>query len=188
MKESLATDNDYNLWVLLGQTRDLVHQSRDKELKQYGISTVRAGVLFVIEALGDKATTAEISRWMLRKSHTTSELLSRMEKEGLVRKVKILGRKSSARVVLTEKGREAYYQSSERQSIHRIMSVLSEEERKQMRSCLEKLRDKAYTEREMHGKLPFPSTVSYSIRTWRMFRLFALHHYLYSISAWPELV
>ena len=66
-----------------------------------------------------------------------------MEKQGLVRKVKDLDRKNLVRVVLTEKGREAYYHSTKRESIHQIMSFLSEEERQQLRHCLQTLRDKA---------------------------------------------
>jgi len=102
--------------------------------------------MLVIQTFGGKATVGEIARWTLREPHSVSELLSRMEKEGLVRKVKELGKKSGVRVVLTEKGREAYYKSTARESIYETMSSLSEEERQQLRSCLRKLRYKALTQ------------------------------------------
>jgi DNA-binding MarR family transcriptional regulator len=79
-----------------------------------------------------------------------------MEKEGLVRKTKDLERKNLIRVSLTEKGQQAYYQSSRLESVHRIMSSLSEEERQQLSSCLETLRDRALKELGMEQRPPFP--------------------------------
>ena len=143
MKNFLSTDQDYGLCVLLQQASKAILEACQQELKQYGISPGQAMVLFVIKAIGDKATPAEIARWILQKPHSVSELVSRMEKQGLVRKVKDLDRKNLVRVVLTEKGREAYYHSTRRESIHQIMSFLSEEGRQQLRHCLQTLRDKA---------------------------------------------
>ena len=45
-------------------------------------------MLFAIKAIGDKATPAEISRWTLRESQSTSAILDRMEKVGLIARVK----------------------------------------------------------------------------------------------------
>lgn len=65
-----------------------------------------------------------------------------MEKAGLVKRVKDLDRKNQIRVAVTEKGRRAYNQAG-RQTIHQTFSCLSEEERKQLRSYLDRLLDKA---------------------------------------------
>ena len=138
-----SNDQDYRLWVLLNQVRDAVLKARQKELNQYNISASQAAVLLVIEAIGPKATPAEISRRVFRKPHSVSGILSRMEKKGLVMRLKDLDRKNLVRVVLTGKGREAYYQSTKQESIRQIMSSLSEEERQQLTSSLETLRDKA---------------------------------------------
>lgn len=45
-------------------------KARDKELRKYNISVRQAGVLFVTQAIGRKATPAEISRQLLRRSHS----------------------------------------------------------------------------------------------------------------------
>ena len=90
MNAPLSTDQDYNLWVLLHQAKDAVFKAREKELSQYGISAMEAAALFIIQAIGDKATPAEISRWIFREHHTVTALLSRMEKKGLITKVKDL--------------------------------------------------------------------------------------------------
>ena len=146
MKDFSSTDQDYRLWVLLNQVRDAVLKARQKELDQYNISATQAATLLVIEAIGPKATATEISRRLFRKPHSiagAAGTLSRMEKKGLVMRLKDLDRKNLVRVVLTEKGREAYYQSTKQESIRQIMSSLSEEERRQLTSCLHTLRNKA---------------------------------------------
>jgi len=156
MKNFSSADQDYNLWVLLQQVGHAAFKARQKELNQYSISNTQAMVLFVIQAIGNKATPAEISRWVFREPHTVSGLLNRMEKEGLVRKVKDLERKNLVRVSITEKGQQAYHQSTKIESIRKVISSLSEEERQQLRSSLETLRDKALKELGVNRKLPFP--------------------------------
>ncbi len=156
MTNSLSADEYFNLWVLLCQTKDIIFKVRQKELSQYGISPEQASVLFTIKVIGDRATPAEISRWLLRKQHTVTELLSRMEREGLVSKTKDLARKNMIRVTLTEKGQQAYSQSTGIESIYNIMSPLSEEQCQRLRPCLEGLRDRALKQLGIEQKPPFP--------------------------------
>jgi DNA-binding MarR family transcriptional regulator len=154
MKNISPVDEDYNLWVLLHQTTDAVIRARQKELDQFGISFIEVGVLVVIQTIGEKATPSEISRRIFREPHTVSALLNRMEKRGLLRKTKDLDRKNMVRVTITEKGRQAYDKSTRRKSIYRMISSLSEEERQQLRACLEKLRNKAFKELTVEYKPP----------------------------------
>jgi len=158
LEKITTTDEDLNLWWLLDQARHLVFRVRQKELDAYNISVRQAAALLVIQAAGERATPARISRLLLREPHSFSESLDTMEKKGLVRRVKDLERKNQVRVVLTEKGREVYYQSTKRKSIHLIMSSLSEEERQQLRHCLQILGNKALKELGIeHGMLYPPS-------------------------------
>jgi len=157
MKSYTDSDEDYTLWFLLRQACDASLRARDKELSQYDISVEEAAVLFVVQANGERATPSEISRWLFREPHSTSGLIIRMEKDGLVRKLHDLERKNMLRVVMTEKGRDAYEKSTARESIHRIMSSLSQDERQQLRSCLERLRNEALKELRVERKAPpFP--------------------------------
>lgn len=112
--------------------------------------------MFVINALGDKATPAEISRWLFRESQSVSGILNRMEKQGLVRRDKDLGKKNLVRVALTEKGREVYGNCTKRESMHRIMASLSGEQRQQLIACLENLRDAALKYLGEEQEMPFP--------------------------------
>jgi DNA-binding MarR family transcriptional regulator len=139
-------DEDQDLWLLLTHARYAVFRAREKELLRYGVSPEQMGLLFVVQALGNKATPAAISRHILRQPHTVSALVDRMVKRGLVKKVKDLDRKNLVRVVMTEKGQKAYEISTKRGPIHRIMNTLNTEERREFKTYLEKLLTKARKE------------------------------------------
>jgi DNA-binding MarR family transcriptional regulator len=156
MKTDVAADPDYELWVLLHQATDAIAGAREDELRKFGISMMQAAVLFIVKAIKGPATPAEISRWLFREPHTVSGLLNRMEKQGLVKKVKDLERKNLIRVEITDKGEEGYRRSRGLQSIHRILSSLSQEERDNLRASLRTLRDKALEEPKPTLRLPFP--------------------------------
>ena len=99
--------------------------------------------LYAISILGEEVTPARISQWQILEPHTISGMVSRMEKEGLVKKVKDLRKKNWVRVVITEKGSKAFAQSTTRESIHHTVGSLSPEQRLQFHSCLEVLQESA---------------------------------------------
>ena len=134
-----SSDEDQDLWLLLTHARYAVFRAREKELQRYGVSPEQVGLLFVVQALGNKATPAALSRYILRQPHTVSALVDRMAKRGLVKKVKDLDRKNLVRVVITEKGQKTYELSTKRGPIHRIMATLSDSERKQFKEYLERI-------------------------------------------------
>ena len=141
-----AEDEDQDLWLLLTHTRYAVFRAREKELQRYGISPEQVSLLFTVQALGNKATPAALSRHILRQPHTVSALVDRMARRGLVKKVKDLDRKNLVRVVLTEKGQKTYELSTKRGPIHRIMNELSAKEKNDFREYLVRLLAKARKE------------------------------------------
>jgi DNA-binding MarR family transcriptional regulator len=142
----LNDKNKYDLVGLLNQTTETIFRARQAELQQYNISTSQGAVLFITKTLGDKATISEISRWLLRKPHTISEMIYRMEKKGLVKKTKAPNQKKIINVTLTPKGLEVYEKSKKRQSFQNILSTLSSTEHQQMISYLQRLKDAAVDE------------------------------------------
>jgi DNA-binding MarR family transcriptional regulator len=156
MKKSHSEDKDFNLWVMLEQARTAVGTARDKELYQYKVSFMKAAVLYIVNAIGSEATPAEISRWILRRSHSVSGLLERMEKDGLIKKAKDLPRRNLVRVTLTDKGKQILKETTKRESIHNVMSVLSASEQEQLYSMLQRLRDRALKETITIPTPPFP--------------------------------
>ena len=155
-----GTNEDYVLWWLITSMRRAMRKARAKELLEIGLSPSEAVVLFVVNTVGYRCTPAEISRWVLREPHSTSGILDRMEKGGLIRKVKDLERRNMIRVEMTEKGRKLHeIATKRRKSIRRIMSVLSDKERHELKNSLQKIRDKALKEIGITRKAPFPPTV-----------------------------
>jgi DNA-binding MarR family transcriptional regulator len=151
-----AQDEDQDLWFLLTHARYAIFRAREKELQRYGVSPEQVGLLFVVQALGNKATPAALSRHILRQPHTVSALVDRMARRGLVKKVKDLDRKNLVRVVMTEKGQKTYDLSTKRGPIHRIFNTISAEEKKKFRETLEKLLAKARKEIGLDKEDIFP--------------------------------
>jgi DNA-binding MarR family transcriptional regulator len=152
MKSGPIINRDYDLIGLLNQTTETIFRARQKELDQFNISTSQGAVLFITRALGERATISEISRWLLRKPHTVSEIVSRMEKRGLLKKTRAPKRKSIIKVALTPKGLEVYRKSKKRQSFRNILSSLSLEERQQMMAYLKRLKESAVNELKNHDE------------------------------------
>ena len=153
-KTVLPLDNpNLKLWVLLDQTRDIISKARELELVQYKLSRVQAAVLFILLIENRGLTINEISNWNVREPNSVLSLVNRMEKIGLVKKIRD-AEDDKIKIVATEKGRKLYTGAS-RLSIEMIFSILSKEEKKQLNSSLRKLRSKA---RELLGidyKPPF---------------------------------
>jgi DNA-binding MarR family transcriptional regulator len=160
MTNTLFGDKDYQLWFLLNQARDSVFKVRQRELSEYGISPEEARVMFIVHVLNNNCTPAEIAKWRLRRHHTVLSILNRMEQKKLISKTKDLERKNLVKVSLTDKGQQAFYQSTKIDLLHQVMSSLSQEERQQLRSFLETLRDRALEVvnniSEPDPKPPFP--------------------------------
>ena len=154
MTKAEFLDQDFNLWILLAQTRALLFSAGEEELSRWGISLMQGWTIFTIKAIGDRATPAEIARWLGREPHTVSSLLSRMVSQGLVMKEKSLDKKNLVRIKLTDKGEKLYHEAIGMKPMHEIISVLSTEERSQLKSLLGKLRDRAQQNLGRRYKLP----------------------------------
>ncbi len=155
LKKTLSIDKDFNLLVLTHEIAHMVYRSRQRELIQYGISAIESFTMQAILFLGGKATPAEISRNLLREHNTVSALLNRMERKGLIKKSRNPDKKNVWIVVLTKKGQDIYVQSAKSASIKTVMSVLSEDERQQFRSCLWKIWDEAIKQESRETKMLF---------------------------------
>jgi DNA-binding MarR family transcriptional regulator len=156
MKNKKSHDPDFETWMLLAQTRRAMFRARNEKLLKFGISPRQAAMMFMILTLGEKATPSELARSLFREPHSISELVERMAKVGLVRKVSNLARKNSVRIELTDKGRSVYARSVSEEPVHRIMASLSAEESEQLRTLLIKLWDGAVKELGMEKGDPFP--------------------------------
>jgi DNA-binding MarR family transcriptional regulator len=149
MVKKSSTDNEciiesYRLFHLLRQTSDAVHKTREVELKKYNLTPEQAGALVCIHSMGNKATPAELSRWLFRERNSVTILLNRMHKLGLINKKADDRRKNIIRLGLTDKGREAYQRAIEFQSFYPIIDALPERKRKQLWALLQIVRLKVF--------------------------------------------
>jgi DNA-binding MarR family transcriptional regulator len=129
--------------VLLSRARDLMLDIRQTELAPYDISPRQAYVLFILYHLGHKATLAQLAKHNEREANTISVQMTRMEREGLVKKVRQTTKSTLLMFEMTKKGIDVYHQSKKHTSEKVIMSVLSEEERQQFVATLQKIIHKA---------------------------------------------
>ena len=155
MKRGMPINEHYELCLLLEQANDIVLKIRKSELEELNISIARATTLLVIKALGTGATTAEVSRWLVRRPHSVSELLGRMEKDGLVTKLTKSESKRKTTFELTDKGEEIYDKLIG-PTCQDILSCLSDKDRHQLRSSLRTIRDEAFKYLAVELKPPFP--------------------------------
>jgi DNA-binding MarR family transcriptional regulator len=157
MGTNVTTYGKRELWALLSQASNALGRVADSELSQVGISMMQAAVLVFVKNSKEPVIPAHISRWLFREPHTVSQLLMRMEKQGLVKRTKNLDRKNQVRITLTEKGEKAFQQQSEMRGIGRILSILTPEECNKLGVSLKKLRDEAIKELDTRPRqLPFP--------------------------------
>jgi DNA-binding MarR family transcriptional regulator len=148
--------NDRRIAALLDQVSNAVTRFRARELAPAGISAIEAEVLFTLNTAEVPTTPAEISRWILRGSDSTSRLIQRMEAKGLVQKSKDLERGNLVRVSMTEKGKAAYEISLAQWRIDHPVSLLSDQAKKQLEILLRKMLQGCPAEYSAKHSVPYP--------------------------------
>jgi DNA-binding MarR family transcriptional regulator len=156
MDVELQKDPDYQLWVLLQQARDAANKVREREMARYGLTAIQAAIIFVASSHGGRVTSATISDWLMREQHTVSSTLSRMEKIGLIRKVKNNEKHGELTVHLTDKGRAAFTKIQNIQTVRDFFSDIPEGERKKLFAQLKSIRDKALDQLFQGKKALYP--------------------------------
>ncbi len=145
MPEEVVLPPEYRIWFALHEADTGILKAIEKELSRFAISAPAAGLMYVLQASGEPATLNELSRWLFRRPHSVSELVGRMARQGLVRKVRDPKRKGGVRVKLTKKGDEILRQyMKEMRVVRTIMSGLSKAETDVLLACLEKLRRRSF--------------------------------------------
>jgi DNA-binding MarR family transcriptional regulator len=131
------------MYELFRRTGAAIHRARRKELRKFKLSDSEAAVLFVVKSSNNMITPAGIAHQLIQDNHAVAQLIVRMQKRGLLKKVKDLPRPNMVRVVLTEYGELMREKTKKFKAIEEIFSILSEKEREQLTSNLERLWAKA---------------------------------------------
>ena len=139
MKTQKLSNSNLELWTILGKVRHSIFLVRQKELNQYNLSASHAYLLRIIIDLGSKATIFEVAKKVDRKISVISRQTARMEKDGLIKRIKQSPKKNILQLELTKKGLDMAKISYESKSLDILFSCLSSEDRQQMESSLNRL-------------------------------------------------
>jgi len=143
MNKSSLSKINFDLWLLIGNAQHSILLVRQRELGQYHIPIRQLHVLRVIQDLGLKATIPEVAKQVDRELHAISKQTVRMEKDGLIRRIKATPKSNLLKLELTEKGVEIAKLARQSQSIDKIFSVLPKEKRQELLSMLYEITTKA---------------------------------------------
>jgi len=159
MKYIASMDQDHRIWVWLHHTLHVVYRAREKELDQFGISLMQAGVLFAVQKAPKPVTCAKIARWLLREPNSMHTLLNRMVQQGLLYKTNDTHDKRLVRIILTERGRQLYkiiYARPLKDDVlNRVFSTLSSPEKQQLEDLLRRVLHATIDELQMHRALRY---------------------------------
>jgi DNA-binding MarR family transcriptional regulator len=158
---SKIEDKEYDIWILLSRVYHLIAMLRKLELSKFSILPTQSYILFIIKALGNDTTPSNISEFVYQQRSSISDILNRMEKQGLIKKTNHSGGNKRVIVTLTNKGEKALTLSRNREYLHKVMSSLTDEEKHKLESGLELLRDSAINELSITQKtIMRPSQIS----------------------------
>jgi len=141
MAQQIKADKDYTLFTQLIQVADLFVKIRERELLPQNLSATAAEILFLVDAMGEGVTPAKLSRLTLREPHSTSGLLVRMEKHGLLKRTKNMDRKNLIRITLTAKGEKALKQAMKLDGTTQVIAKLTAAQQKQLKTTLSALKE-----------------------------------------------
>lgn len=157
MKSDGSKNKDNDFWVLWDRTSHAVRRAREIELRQTAdLSGVEAGLLSFVKASKEPVTPSVLARLLHREPHTVSGLVSRMQRRGLVKKEKNLGRKNLVRVTVTKKGEEAFKKQATVNVPSTIMlTALTDKERAALTEYMAKLHKRAVEVIRENQPLPY---------------------------------
>ena len=157
MKQFSIDSPEFKLCVLLSQANHFLSRVQARELREIGTSRMEYSVLYALDNIGSSATPNSISQLIGRTPHSTSMLLTRMEKGGLVTRNRDMNDKTRVRIVTTAKGQKIYELAQRTHAVYKLISAIPRENRRQLASNLEALRDAALKELGVRTKPPLSS-------------------------------
>jgi DNA-binding MarR family transcriptional regulator len=149
-----ADDPRIVLYSLLDSTRETISKAIDLELAQYQMSSPQVKIMHILAQSDNGMTLDSLAESTVRELNSISTLVSRMQKKGLVTKVRTKDNQKIY-VRLTDKGKDIYNNTVTEQSIYLIFDALSAEEKKALAALLAKLQLKARNILGLDYKPPF---------------------------------
>jgi DNA-binding MarR family transcriptional regulator len=132
-------------WMLLHQTNSSMIKCEDKQFGPLGITTQQHAVLMAVKFSPTPPTLTQIADWVDRHINSITLIVDRMEKSGLVKRVRNTHDRRSFRLMMTAKGEKHLQTGIETGTplIQEMLNCLTNEELQAMSEFLEKIRTKA---------------------------------------------
>ena len=137
--DSLPFESGTEVWRLIVQVNRLMLKGRKPILAKCRVPDTQFETLCTIHEIGERATPTEVSRRTYRKLNTITGIINRMEKAGLVKKIKNHNKSNSVRLIITEKGLDIYNKAEASGISGYLLSCLSQEAKHQLLGYLERI-------------------------------------------------
>ncbi len=133
-------------WALYRQTYNSITRCEEALFAKLGLTPQQYMVLLAIKYIHGPVTPTDVANWLDRNTNSITLIVDRMEKDGLVTRVRDLPDRRALRLVITPKGKEAFDRATGPgwELIQEIMSCFSEEELKTFIRLLGKMRGKTF--------------------------------------------
>lgn len=143
-----------NLLIMLDQTNSVISTAVELELKSFRITQPQVRILNMLSREDRPVTIDELVKWTFKEFNSVSTLINRMEKRGLIKKIK-KQEDLKTYIIPTEKGSVLFHKKVTERSIHLIFGKLSVEEKTQLYNILKKVRDTTSNYLGLDFKPPF---------------------------------
>lgn len=142
-------------WSLLQLTNDSTVKCAESAFAKVKLTPQQFAVLAAIKNIGDPVLPTDVAKWLDRNTNTITLIIDRMEKDGLVSRVRDLKDRRALRLLISPRGQKLYDQAVKpaRELPKAILSVLSAEELKTLIQTLEKIRQKTFEYRNIEDKV-----------------------------------
>jgi DNA-binding MarR family transcriptional regulator len=133
-------------WLLIHQTSRLLLKSENATLAKIGLTRQKQAVLLAMKNAPGPLTITNIAHWIDRNPNGVSTLVDRMERDGLISRVRDMPDHREVRLVLTQKGEEGFKEGSKLfQKLFRdIFSEFSEEELVTLSAIMTRVRRRTF--------------------------------------------
>jgi DNA-binding MarR family transcriptional regulator len=142
-------------WSLLQLTTDSTVKCAESAFAKIKLTPQQFSVLSAIKNIGDPALPTDVAKWLDRNTNTITLIVDRMEKDGLVERIRDLKDRRALRLVVTSRGQKLYEQAVKpsRELPKIIMAALTTNELQTLITILEKVRQKTFEYRKIEDKV-----------------------------------
>lgn len=143
------------VWSLLQLTNDSIVKCAETAFTKVKLTPQQFYVLAAIKNIGDPVLPTDVAKWLDRNTNTITLIIDRMEKDGLVSRVRDLKDRRALRLLISPRGLKLYEQATRpsRELPKTILSALSADELSTLINLLEKIRQKTFEYRKIEDKV-----------------------------------